>query len=256
MMAVVSHMRMEVSLNYTNLPSWMEKNLIFRKLFLLRKIFLTKTRFSHYSQFAEDVSIGRFFPKGHKGFFVDVGCFHPKKYNNTWMLYKKGWRGINIDIDSIKVEGFDIIRPDDVNIHSAVSDKEGETTYWANGFYSLATSLDSSFTEGKKGYIQKTVQSDTLTHIIDKTRYKGKKIDFLSVDAEGHDFEVLQSLDFDRYDPSLIAVETHKALFPEVLETNLYKFLVGKKYCLVGWCGLTLLMANKSLQRTLVNSRR
>lgn len=243
-----------MSINYTNLPTWIERNPIFRKLFLLRKLFLTKTKFSYHSQFAEDVSIHRLFPKNYKGFFVDVGCFHPKKYNNTWVLYRKGWRGINIDIDSIKIEGFNLVRPSDLNVHSAVSDKEGEVTYWANGFYSLTTSLDASFVEGKSGYIKKTAKCHRLKDIIDGTKYKDKKIDFLSVDAEGHDLEVLRSLDFERYDPSLVAVETHKALFSEVENTEPYKFLVAKGYCLVGWCGLTLLMANKTLQDSLSES--
>jgi len=255
LIATVSHVRKKMSFNYTNLPSWIEQNPIFRKLFLLRKLFLTKTTFAHYSQFAEDISINRFFPKSYKGFFVDVGCFHPKKYNNTWMLYKRGWRGVNIDIDSIKIEGFDIVRPRDKNIHSAVSNKEGQISYWANGFYSLTTSLDDSFANGKTGYIKKTAQCAKLSDILDDTKYKDKEIDFLSVDAEGHDLEVLESLDFDRYNPSLIAVETHRAIFPEILNSKLYRFLIEKDYCLVGWCGLTLLMANKALQQTLANSR-
>ena len=212
---------------------------------------MTKTKFTYYSQFAEDISIRRLFPKKYKGFFVDVGCFHPRKMNNTWGLYRKGWRGINIDIDSIKIEGFNLLRPRDVNVHSAVSNAEGEITYWANGFYSLTTSLDDSFVEGKSGYIKKTAECKKLKDIIDATKYRDKKIDLLSVDAEGHDLEVLRSLDFERYDPSLIAVETHKTLFSEVENTKLYKFLADKEYCLVGWCGLTLLMANKALQETL-----
>ncbi len=243
-----------MSLNATNLPSWLEQNSIFRKLFLLRKLFIIKTKFTHYSQFAEDISIARFFPKGHKGVFIDVGCFHPKKYNNTWALYKKGWSGINIDIDSIKIEGFDIIRPRDENIHSAVSNSEGEISYWANGFYSLTTSLDDSFVDGQQGYIKKTTQCSKLTNLIDSSKYKDSEIDFLTVDAEGHDLEVLESLDFHRYKPSLIAVEFHETIFSEVQGTKLYKFLIEKEYCLVGWCGLTLLLANKELQTTLVNS--
>lgn len=245
-----------MSLNYTNLPNWLEKNPIFRRLFLLRKLHLTKTMFCHHGQFAEDVSIARLFPKSFKGFFVDVGCFHPKKYNNTYALHKKGWRGINIDIDSIKVQGFDIARPQDTNIHSAVSNTEGEISYWANGFYSLTTSLSDSFVDGKDGYIQKTAPCAKLTGIIDNTKYRNKKIDLLSIDAEGHDLKVLQSLDFERYDPSVIAVETHYALFTEVVETELYRYLSDKGYCLVGWCGLTVLMANKALQRTLASSHR
>jgi len=244
-----------MNLNYTHLPAWIEQNPIFRKLFLLRKLYLTKTRYSHYSQFAEDVSIGSFFYKNFKGFFVDVGCFHPKKYNNTWRLYQKGWRGINIDIDSIKIEGFNIVRPKDTNINCAVSNSEGEITYFSNGFYTTTLSLDSAFVEGKDGYIKKKTKCAKLTDILNESKYKDRKIDFLSVDTEGYDFEVFQSLDLDKYDPYLIAVETHKKLFTEVAETPLYQFLLSKGYCIVGWCGLTLLLANKALQRTLASSR-
>lgn len=240
-----------MNLNYTNLPGWLENNWLFRKLFLIRKLYLTKTSFRHNSQFAEDVSIGRLFPKGFKGFSVDVGCFHPKKYNNTWRLYKRGWRGINVDVDSIKVEGFNLVRGQDTNVTCAVSDKAGEITFYSNGFYSLVNSLDSHFVEGKPGYIKKTVKSDTLTAIIDATKYKDRQIDFLSVDVEGHDAVVIRSLDFERYAPRLVAVETHRALFTEVVETELYQSLIAKGYCLVGWTGLTLLLASKSLQETL-----
>lgn len=247
---------LKMSLNYTHLPHWLENNPIFRTLFLLRKLYLTKTRFTHYSQFAEDVSVERMFPKGFKGFFVDVGCFHPKKYNNTWRLYRKGWRGINIDIDAIKIQGFNLVRPNDTNIQSAVSNTDGEITYWSRGFYSLTTSLSDSFAADKEKYIQKTVQCSRLTDIIDRTGYKDKKIDFLSVDAEEHDLEVLDSLDFERYDPTLIAVETHSTLFSEVEGTEIYRFLLEKGYCMVGWCGLTLLMVNQAYQRTLKEPRR
>ena len=242
-----------MSLNSSHLPAWMEGNALFRFLFLLRKLYLTRTKFKHFSQFAEDVSILCLFPKNYRGFFVDVGCFHPKKYNNTWQLYKKGWRGVNVDIDAIKIQGFNIVRPQDINIASAVSNTEGEITYYSHGFYSLTSSLDEKFTAGKSGYLQKKTKAKRLSDILDATKYAGQEIDFLSVDAEAHDLEVLMSLDFDRYQPKLIAVETHRALLTEVIKEPLYQFLVEKNYCLVGWCGLTLLMANQALQQTLAS---
>jgi FkbM family methyltransferase len=239
------------NLNYTHLPPWLESNFFFRKIFLFRKLFLTKTKFKHFSQFAEDVFIGRLFPGISDGFFVDVGCFHPKKYNNTWMLYKRGWRGINIDIDSIKIEGFEWIRPQDTNVNCAVSNQSGEFTFYSNGFYSLTASLDEEFAKGKPGYIPKTVQCKSLTEIIAETSFKGVPIDFLSVDAEGHDLEVLKSLDFEQYSPKLIAVETALALMTELSESMLYQFLTEKGYCLVGWTGLTFLMASPAMQQKL-----
>ena len=224
----------------------------------MRKLYLTQTKFSHFSQFAEDISIARLFDKNYKGFFVDVGCFHPKKYNNTWRLYKRGWRGINIDIDSIKIAGFNLVRSKDVNISCAISDTEGELTYYSNGFYSLTISLDESFVKNNvkgKNYIKKTTPTKKLTTILDESKYKDKQIDFLSIDAEAHDLEVLMSLDIERYNPKLIAVETHFALFTEVTESPLYQYLLSKGYCLVGWCGLTLLMVNQSFQQKLASKK-
>lgn len=240
-------------LNYRQLPAWLETNPVFRKLYILRKLYLTQSNFKHHSQFAEDISIIRLFDENYKGFFVDVGCFHPKKYNNTWLLYKRDWRGINIDLDSIKIEGFNIYRPEDTNIASAVSDHEGQVEYFSDGFYSLKTSLDKDFLENNRaGYKKRTTLCNTLSNIIDNTKYKDREIDFLSVDAEGHDLQVLKSLDFDRYQPKLVAIESHFPLFSQVENSDLYQFLISKEYNLVAWSGLTLLMANPAHQDKLV----
>ena len=55
------------------------------------------------------------------GFYVDAGCYHPLHLNNTFLLYKKGWRGINIDLSDYTINLFNYIRPDDSNINSAVA---------------------------------------------------------------------------------------------------------------------------------------
>lgn len=235
-----------MGLNYSHLPPWLERNKVFRTLFLLRKLFIIKKSFRHYSQFAEDISIARYFPKRYKGFFVDVGCFHPVKYNNTYRLYKKGWRGVNVDIDAIKIAGFNIVRPKDTNIACAVSNQTGQVTYWSNGFYSLTITLDEAFAKGKEGYVEKKVQADTLTNILDSTKYKDRQIDFLTIDAEGHDFYVLKSLDLARYQPRVIAIETHAETLDDVMEERRYGFLTDAGYVLANWVGLTLIFKLKN----------
>jgi len=232
-------------------PGWLANNAIFRKVFLLRKLYLSKMYFSHYSQFAEDVSILYLYRNKNDGFFVDVGCFHPKKYNNTIALYRRGWRGVNIDIDPLKIAAFDMARPEDTNIACAVSNQTGETKYFSDGIYSLTVSLDKNFAENRGGYVSKKTRVDTLTNILNGTEYQGRQIDLLSVDAEAHDFEVIRSLDFKRYSPQLIAVATPLRLLPDVMRSDLYKHLDQLNYCIVGWCGLTLLFASKSFQKTL-----
>ncbi|UUO07124.1 FkbM family methyltransferase [Blastopirellula sp. J2-11] len=240
-----------MNLNYMHLPLWLEKSWLFKKLYLWRKLYWCKSSYRHYSQFAEDITINRFFPQDYQGFFVDVGCFHPQKFNNTWQLYQNGWRGVNIDIDAIKIEAFQIARPADINISCAVSNQEGEIDYYSNGFYSLTISLDAKFAKRDPNYVRRTTRCAKLTTLLDESPYRDRQIDLLSVDAEGHDLEVLASLDFARYAPRLIAVETHNPLFSQVSESRLYCFLREHEYCLVGWCGLTLIMASKELQRSL-----
>jgi hypothetical protein len=237
-----------MKLSYQHLPDWLRQNWLFRKLFLLRKLFLTRSSKRHYGQSGEDIFIVRQFPKNYRGFFVDVGCFHPTKYNNTYRLYRRGWRGVNIDIDKIKIEAFELRRPSDTNIQCAVSTETGELTYWTNGFYSLVVTLDEDFTKEREKYDYRPaqVQADTLTNILDATAHKDQPIDFLTVDAEGHDLPVLQSLDFKRYQPRLIAVEMQETTLDEILETELYRFLKGHRYTLVNWMGQTLMFRGGS----------
>lgn len=239
-----------MSINYSHLPAWLENSRLFRKLFLLKKVYLERNTQTHYAQFGEDIAIARLFDRDYKGFFVDVGCYHPKKYNNTWSLYRSGWRGINVDIDAIKVEAFRMLRPEDVNVVSAVSSQEGEIVYYSNGFYSLSVSMDDQFVASRntRKYRRKTAHCQPLTKIIDATVYRDRHIDVLSIDTEGHDIEVLKSLDMQRYNPRLIAVEIHLPLLTDIMQSELYNYLIDRGYCMVGWNSLTLLFANPSLQ--------
>jgi len=232
---------MRVKMNERFLSLLIERSKVARYIYLIRKAFFSKYRYKHYSQFGEDISIKMHCPDIKNGFFVDVGCYHPKKFNNTYALYEKGWSGINIDVDEIKIDTFNLARKRDINILCAVSDKPGVFKWFSNGLYSLTATLDETFAKSIGGYTEKEVKVDTLTSIIDKTRYVGREIDFLSIDAEGHDFNVLKSLDFEQYKPKLIAVESHLSNFREIEKGQLYKFLSDKGFVLVNWCGFTLI---------------
>lgn len=241
-------MRFDTNFNNVALPGWLERNTLFRKAFLFRKLFLTRLSRRHYAQFGEDIAVARLFPQDHRGFFVDVGCFHPIQHSNTWALYRRGWRGVNIDVDAIKIEGFNLVRPGDTNITCAISDHDGEATFYRHGLYSCVSSIDDSH-RGRTGAQAQTVACATLTTVLDRTPFKDRRIDFLSVDAEGHDEKVLQSLDFDRYAPRVVAVETFARSLPDVERTVLYRLLTSRGYALVGWCGLTLIMAGPDFVR-------
>ena len=81
---------------------------------------------------------------------------------------------------------------------------------------------------------RKEINSKTLTSVLNDSKFKGKKIDFLDIDVEGADIDVLESLDFDKYSPELICVE--------VIEKNnedsqIFKFLKKRTYQKI-WSGV------------------
>jgi FkbM family methyltransferase len=233
-------------LSYTVLPEWISENVFFQVIFLMRKLFLTKLSSKYHSQFAEDVTLDRLFKKQKSGFFVDVGCYHPIKFNNTYKLYKRGWRGVNIDIDSIKILGFKVVRMRDENVCCAISNNPGELTLYTNGIYSLTTSISPEFTSQREGYHERKTHSKKLSEVLDSSRFSGKNIDFLSIDVEGADLEVLKSLDFERYKPQVVAVESHQMTIDEVLNDEIFLFLSNLGYKMIGWNGLTLIFCSKN----------
>jgi len=65
-----------------------------------------------YSQDGEDVVLASFYEnmKNYRGFYVDIGAHHPVRFSNTWMFYKNGWKGINIDPTPGSMKAFNVIR--------------------------------------------------------------------------------------------------------------------------------------------------
>lgn len=227
---------------------------IFEKLYVLRKAFLSKYWQIHYSQFGEDVVLKDWIRKDIKdGYYVDVGCYHPRKFSNTYFLYKRGWRGVNIDLDKIKIDVMNMVRSEDINIVAAVSDKIEGVEIYTDSKYSLGATISSNCLSPKH-YKKEIITTRTLDQILSATKYDNREIDLLSIDVEGYDYNVLLSLDIDKYKPKVLLVEdVGKKDINDILKTALYKFLVDKNYRLVNWVGHTLFFLYKS-SCTFVNS--
>ena len=200
---------------------------VIHDLIIKHKIFIPRKSYAHSE---EDLFILKKF-KNKKGFYVDVGCHHPTRLNNCHLLYKNGWNGINIDISEFSIRLFDIVRRKDININLAVSLKQKKVRFYYDKLMSLYISLN----KRKELNRFREIESDTLTSIIDKTKYFNKKIDFLSIDAEGKDFEVLRSLNFKKYDPKYICIEIYsdKIVSFDIKKNEVYKFLIKKNYIML-----------------------
>jgi FkbM family methyltransferase len=184
----------------------------------------------------EDLNILNFFKDKRDGFYVDVGCFHPIDRNNTYLLYLKNWRGINIDISQFSIDLFNFLRPDDFNLKCAVSEKNQMIkTYFQKELSQLSTTDELQAKKAFQGKIKtQEVQSYSLDQIIENSKFCNKEIDLLDIDVEGADYQVLLGLNFEKYKPKLICIEIHN----ENLENDVvYKFLSNKGYKHI-WSGV------------------
>ena len=203
-----------------------------KKIHILQNIYI-KNNFllskKTYSMEKEDLEILKCLNTVQKGFYVDVGAYHPIQRSNTFLLYKKQWRGINIDISSFSIDLFNYLRPDDINLNIAVSNKDELVTFYFQKKLSQLSTIKKDIANEKiQGEIkEKKIMSNKLTTILNKTKYNNKKIDFLNIDIEGADFEALKSLDFKIYRPKLICVEI---MDNKIENSEIFLFLKNLNY--------------------------
>jgi FkbM family methyltransferase len=190
----------------------------------------------YFSQYGEDIIVRALFPRSHIGFYVDVGAHHPSRFSNTALLYRRGWRGINIEPCQEAIALFERERKDDVNLCLAVAGQAGEMEYeiyaGRGTFNRLAdASIDVAGAAGiGPPAARRRVRTEALGTILGQHVPTGKNVDFLNVDCEGMDLAVLESNDWQRFLPRVIAVED----WQDDAESEIRKFMQARGYRQVG----------------------
>lgn len=203
--------------------SFLDRNLYF--LVYLKGLLKGGFGKKYYSQWGEDIVVSSIFSGKKNGFYVDVGAYHPMHYSNTYLLYKRGWRGINIDPNPNALMLFKWHRQRDVNVLSGVSEKSGIKRYYIFNHQSCNTfSTEQKELMLKKSFIrlvkETSVECQPLHKILDKYASE-KTIDFLNVDVEGLNLEVLRSIDWRKNMPRVVCVED---------ENGISSFMYSKSY--------------------------
>jgi FkbM family methyltransferase len=192
-----------------------------------------------YAQEGEDLILYRMiYGKIEKGFYVDVGAHHPKRFSNTYFFYRKGWQGINIEPMPGSKSNFDKVRPRDITLEIPINSKEEELTYYIfndpalNGFSKDVSLLRNQSFDYK---IIKTVdmKTTTLSNVLNEHLLSGQRINLLSIDVEGLDLEVLKSNDWRTYKPDFIMVEDKEFNIVQPEKSTIFSFLQQMNYQLV-----------------------
>ena len=172
-------------------------------------LFLKKTS---YSQDGEDKLIIEYFNFKKEGFFIDIGCHHPKRFSNTYLLHKRGWSGINIDANPWTIFLFNIFRRNDINLCTVVSTNSNPVFFYEfedsalNGLHT-ENAIDELYNNGYVVKKKRKVVPTSLKSILVKHITKGKKIDLFKIDVEGLDFKLLKSIDLNNFSIDLLMVE-------------------------------------------------
>ena len=185
-----------------------------KKFYYFYNIYIRNFKFLKKSaQFGEDEYILSLFEKNFKGIFLDIGCYHPTRHNNTYLMYKNGWSGINIDLNPLTIELFNFMRPRDININIGISDTEDEKKLYFIDELNTQNTLNENQLNFLKDHhnikdheiIEKKIRTKSIVTIL--KQHQLFHIDFMNLDIEGHELRVLKTIDFEKIKIKYLCVE-------------------------------------------------
>lgn len=198
-----------------------------------------------FSQFGEDIYVYKLFipPKRDsanpiflkKGFYVDIGANHPVINSQTYRLYKLGWRGINIDPILSSENVFNKVRPLDINVSVGVARNKGVITYYEYDLpvinsFNFEHSIETAKRLGAKLLNKRKVEVFPLKDILTKYKPKEIDIDFMSIDTEGYEMEILESNDFSMFRPKFILLEDEEIDIYNIKKSSIHNLLYSHSY--------------------------
>jgi hypothetical protein len=199
----------------------------------------------HFGNYGEDLILHRLFDRTYRnGIYVDLGAYHPFRFSNTAYFYLKGWSGINVDSNEISVDLFNRARKNDINIFAAVVPRDyPEKTI---KFGRSRTNIDAvgSVVNAENFEQVHIVPAITINQILSKLQ--NPKIDFLNIDLEGMDEQIISEFDFNKYKPQVICIEVYGDNVIDVASSKTALILAANQYIPIARIGPSLIFKIKS----------
>lgn len=209
-----------------------------------------------YSGEGEDLILAKILHNVSRGFYIDIGCYHPKLNSNTYYFYRRGWNGINIDANPESIKIFNKLRPRDININIGIAENETELTYYifnepAVNTFSQALREEREKISWLKLLDSKKISVRPLAEVLDAAVVP-PVIDFMDIDVEGLDMEVLRSNNWQKYAPRVILVEDQQTSVNSFEELETFQFLSAHGYSLLSKTFSTLIFVHRTFLKELV----
>jgi FkbM family methyltransferase len=192
-----------------------------------------------FSQEGEDLILNRLMEHKKDGFYIDVGAHHPMRFSNTYKFYLRGWRGVNIDALPGCMKLFDELRPRDLNIETPILNDDSKTvTYYMFDESALNTfdqkTAEKVLRESPQYKLINTInlKPKKLENVLSELKLDSQEIDFLSIDVEGVDIDILKSNNWQKFKPQYILIESIATNLIDDLDSDIYRFLVNLGYSL------------------------
>jgi len=201
--------------------SFFYKPYLYFRIYWLEKFFFKRKT---YSQCGEDLFINKFFKKTDKGVYVDVWAYNPIKYNNTFLLYKRGWTGINIDLNQTSIDLFNLVRKKDHNVFAAISYKRKLTKVFIENIFSPLNTINKKFSNKNSRNKAKYIMTKKFSDLV------RKKIDFLNIDIEGMEIDILKEVFRNKFYPWVICIEEIGKTSETVLQGDIYDLAKANGY--------------------------
>ena len=192
------------------------------------RVFNRKGANYSFAQAGEDIVLQRIFLGANTGFYIDVGAYHPYRLSNTYLFYLNGWRGINIEPRPNSKKLFDTVRPADVNLELGIAEQPGHEQYYVFGESTL-NQFDFAAAGNTRSKLKEIVKIrvERLSTILEDHIANNRSIDFITIDTEGAEYQVLKSMNWSDFDIKVVLIEQNKnnKTFDDV-----HRLLISKRY--------------------------